>query len=866
MTGMAFDPAKLAPKDLQCFLLDEIKKLCANAPKAGEYNWLGRISGHPGDVISQLQHGNKTAQAESILDLCPDIYGLLVPYIKIYRVVYAPGNPFQIQAIQELPFKNFVPEEDITAMLRGGYGRTSGAGIKSFQWNLVGVNPAEVDNNITANLTMHFQSLYDLFRYNLGPSGYQGGIAGQPGYLDLIIQPRGTVDSAASAPGDPNPDRPCEGAHHQMYNGVDFRIKAVVGWSTPPGFDSLDIPGYSAADLTALKTAIDATRIGLFLQVTRHEIDFNEDGSLTLSIDYQAALSGKLTAPIADIFAGETYWRARALNRDGSESATRQAQIEDLEEQYQDVVETEVAAQEAGDDTASAAATAQADELSEEIDKLKRHQRYIKYHSVLEPLYKDKKIYTIPIQAKELYERRLNNPNLTAEERAQLAVERERTPLEITTPEEIDEAFLEAVAASRSGSEEDPPDDGSIQWRHEDGKDIILINFFYLGDLIDSILSRLSHLGENGNFQLLLGDVEVIDPLQAFQVKSVNISCGGDSTAVKKLSEVNPLKHRGLNDITLRTNIADLPISLDLFRSWFKSTIIAHDISEYYLLHFICDICQDLISHSLSSGCYNNEFNYMINFATNTFDLSKSFQGALVSLSDVAAAKGIADKQSTNQNPGSQPLSTLVMYCRDSTPKATAVPADDLKKGIYHYYMGASCGLVKSVNFTRHDQPHLREAKIQRYGALGAEQLRELYILNLRLVGNTLHKNGQYLYFNPTAIGAGDLVSKGTMPNLARLLGLGGYFMITDIEHKIEAKTFEVLLKGYQEGIAFEQEGVSSINYHDVEDPGPGNEDDDSASAATDDAAGSETGETEGERSEHEQLVEDVEAGAGVAD
>ena len=89
------------PKDLQCFLLDEIKKLCANAPPAGAYNWLGRISGHPGDVISQLQHGNKTAQAESILDLCPDIYGLLVPYIKIYRVVYAPGNPFQIQAIQE---------------------------------------------------------------------------------------------------------------------------------------------------------------------------------------------------------------------------------------------------------------------------------------------------------------------------------------------------------------------------------------------------------------------------------------------------------------------------------------------------------------------------------------------------------------------------------------------------------------------------------------------------------------------------------------------------------------------------------------------------------------------------------------------
>ena len=719
MIGMAFDPAKLAPKDLQCFLLDEIQKLCKAAPGADAYNWLGRISGHPGDVVSQLQHGNKTAQAESILDLCPDIYGLLVPHIKIYRVVYAPGTPFRIQAIQELPFKNFVPEEDITAMLEGGYGRTSGAGIKSFQWNLVGVNPAEVDNNITANLTMHFQSLYDLFRYNLGPSGYQGGIVGQPGYLDLIIQPRAAT-APGSAPGSPNPDRPCESTHHQMYNGVDFRIKAVVGWSTPPGFDSLDIPGYSAAKLAELKTAIDATRIGLFLQVTRHEIDFNEDGSLTLSIDYQAALSGKLTSPIADIFAGETHWRARALNRDGSESAQRQSEIEGLETEYQDVIEDEAAAANVGDEAAEGAAAEEADALAKDIEKLKRHQRYIKYHSVLEPLYKDDKIYTIPIQAKELYEGRLNNPNLTAQERAQLAVERTRTNLTITTPGAVDESFLNDVAERRSGTNEDPPDDGSFQWRHEDGKDIILINFFYLGDLIDSILSRLSHLGTDGNFQLLLGDVEVIDPLQAFQVESVNIACGGDSTAVKKLSEVNPLKHRGLNNITLRTNIADLPISLDLFRSWFKSTIIAHDISEYYLLHFICDICQDLISHSLSSGCYNNEFNYMINFATNTFDLSKSFQGALVSLERCGRREGhCRQAECTNQDPGSQPLSTLVMYCRDSTPKATAVPADDLKKGIYHYYMGASCGLVKSVNFTRHDQPHLREAKIQRYGALG---------------------------------------------------------------------------------------------------------------------------------------------------
>jgi hypothetical protein len=52
---------------------------------------------------------------------------------------------------------------DIEQITKGEYGRPSGWGLESFTWKLDGVQPAEVDNNISANLTFYFQSVRDLF-------------------------------------------------------------------------------------------------------------------------------------------------------------------------------------------------------------------------------------------------------------------------------------------------------------------------------------------------------------------------------------------------------------------------------------------------------------------------------------------------------------------------------------------------------------------------------------------------------------------------------------------------------------------------------------------------------------------------------
>ena len=139
----------------------------------------------------------------------------------------------------------------------------------------------------------------------------------------------------------------------------------------------------------------------------------------------------------------------------------------------------------------------------------------------------------------------------------------------------------------------------------------------------------------------------------------------------------------------------------------------------------------------------------------------------------------------------------MVLFSTDGKGRGLkGVYEDDLAKGIYHHYIGSACGLVKTLNFQREDQAYLREAKIQKHGALGAEQLRELYSVNIDLVGNNLYRNGQYIYVSPLLI--------NTTQQQLNYLGLHGYYLITSVASKLTPSSFTTSIRALQEGIEFD--------------------------------------------------------------
>ena len=90
----------------------------------------------------------------------------------------------------------------------------------------------------------------------------------------------------------------------------------------------------------------------------------------------------------------------------------------------------------------------------------------------------------------------------------------------------------------------------------------------YLGDLIDGVLSYLDTIIDSdksrGSLQLILSQVELLDPLLAYQIQALEIECPNNKSKriLKALTEIDPMRFRGLTGIKFTTGIGSLPISV----------------------------------------------------------------------------------------------------------------------------------------------------------------------------------------------------------------------------------------------------------------------------------------------------------------
>jgi hypothetical protein len=806
-----------------------ITTIKGNAPG---YKYLGRIEsnkeGNPGNLISYLQHGNKDKEVATILATCPDAYALLSPLIRIYRVDYQGDGYLEPYRETEIPFPSFINPADIDML---GHGRIPGAGIKSFSWSLDGINPAEVDNNISANLKLHFQSIQDLFALNKKDNGDYDLHAGreQAGYLDLIIG-SGAPTSRDKKPLDrqiPKNGTLCD-VLHEEYEGARFRIKVLVGWSAPPDIATIvAATSMNGDEAEAFKRAIEATQTALYLQVTRHQLNFKDDATVELSVDYQAALSGIMREKKADIFEGETKY---SEDRKAAEEAEKEAKKEQKKKE------------ESGggaDSVANKLAATKSEEAAKKTDEWRKKDKMEKYRRFLAILYDTDKIYNIKINA-ATYKDGLISKEPDPEKRAQMAKTRKSSdpatrgfgePLQTDS---VDDTLLKDLAkfSSTDGNtpgnalegEDEFEQYASIQLK-KDNAGAINVPYFYLGDLVDGILHYLQHIvveknGSNGSLQVLLGEIEVMDPLVGFQVKDLEIKCkGGERTkrVVQAIAEVDPMRFAGtkISDILFSTNIGSVPISLTYFQEWYVNHVIRPQREGYTLLAFIKDIAANLIGKAFNSICFENALQYHLKFDITTFNLANSYKGKTVTIPELGASKKLADARSRTQLQPQKKnvIPSIIFYSPASKPRSGDYDKD-LKNGIYHYYLGSACGLNKTIKFNRMDMPYYREARMSKAGNLSATQLRELYTVSMDMIGNTLHKNGQYLYIEPIGVGLGDRKAQGTIPNLARILGIGGYHLISKVAHTISDAGFNVTLEALQEGMSMSKNKIISLNFY----------------------------------------------------
>ena len=238
------------------------------------------------DGVSPITSLSEPVEKFFTFELTSAQQAALYPKIRLYKIEYAfdDGNivlPFTEKARKEIIFEKAITTKELQILTDKG-GNIGSSGIESFDWKLMGVNPAEVDSNIEASLKIYFNNIgvfaeriENLRAAAIGQNVAPGGVTQslipelkQAHFLDLITFAPPTSKGLDSLP--------CS----EVYDPSFFEILAEVGWEVVDTGVAL----FPADE----KKYIEKQTVSLYLTLTDHKFDFKEDGSATLIANYRA--------------------------------------------------------------------------------------------------------------------------------------------------------------------------------------------------------------------------------------------------------------------------------------------------------------------------------------------------------------------------------------------------------------------------------------------------------------------------------------------------------------------------------------------------------------------------------------------------
>jgi len=257
---------------------------------------------------------------------------------------------------------------------------------------------------------------------------------------------------------------------------------------------------------------------------------------------------------------------------------------------------------------------------------------------------------------------------------------------------------------------------------------------------------------------------------------------------------------------TANVNIADIPISLNLFTSWWIKKVVGPARDTYTIKNFIRDSVNELIVAALGDDCFKGAPSYgplggasgrdnleppRFEFTVISAALGQGQKdriraadgGGRITNFDREVEKVVKAEDSTK--PQNQ-VEYLYLYCNAwSRKKLSADAQKDKEAGIHHISIGQDVGPIKKITFEKDSDIDLSTQAAM--NSSGVAQLVASYKASISMIGNTLFKPGNYIYITPTAM--------GISADAAHALGLGGYYTIADINGKVDSTGWTSELK-----------------------------------------------------------------------
>ena len=273
-------------------------------------------------------------------------------------------------------------------------------------------------------------------------------------------------------------------------------------------------------------------------------------------------------------------------------------------------------------------------------------------------------------------------------------------------------------------------------------------------------------------------------------------------------------------------NLARMPISFNVFKSWFIDKIIKKRRVQMPLGTFLVTLLNDLVIPSLGVGMPLSRKAA----GTKASVVSITLPGEIDSSAPKVRGCGGGDiprhkeslpleRKINTESPeflngyykkAVQPRSTIsavkssfdymLFYVTSHKDiiERRGDPSVDIEDGIYHFNIGSDTGILKSMDFSRVSIPHMAALRSEQAMAQGVDQLEQLkfpYNTNVNLVGSALFVPGMFYYVNPSLAGLGSVENAAS---LAYQMNLGGYHLVQQVSTNISAGKFVTQVVGVQ--------------------------------------------------------------------
>ena len=734
---------------LQCFLADNLMGLTGLRVKGTTnfFNVLGESRSVRNKLIS-------LKGAQGFFNIPGPKLAQLVPSIRIFKQ----GN----KSSSEFLFDDQISRIDHITATRTGRG--SNVGFKSFSYDMKGGSPATAESLVEAKLSLHFASLTDLFADR------------DPAFTDLLGQP-GKLKKGAKCVITAS-DR--EKAQNSDY----YKIAIELGYNVPKSWAN-------EGGGEKLKEEVEGISRTFSLTLVQHSIDFKEDGSVTLELEYQAYVDKLLIN--ADVF-------------DIADSKAKIATVKSLERK---ACKEEQAIKKSKKKPASncgpkAAPPEGPEEDSEEIEDKKDRveeireqqgqEKSIIYAALFDALFDKASVNMIKVKAEDFMQGKMT-PNKTVTKAPDIKKDAKKIMKKMAKHKTDTRNRWFHAGAGETGNEsikdnvtgKDADGFGVYGLRHKGGSGFTIkvdddwgdinrdseipIPFFFFGDLLDAAFA-CAYGREYNNLKFLVG---------TFPYRK-----GGSGPAV---------------DVPL----ANIPISTQLFQAWFAEHVLLKERTSYPLKTFISDVFSNLIRPALApDNCFGTE-HLVPRLGIETIE-APTGQGKKCQVTKTGpktkagrpiGGNGInikyRKKGNTSENRADMMYyyvyATSIKQVKRSGDLSVGQKAQDEASGIYWLKAGSETGLVKRVKFKKTDQEGVKEARIEAEGPTGANMIVDRYNADVEMYGTSLFKPGMTVFIDPITSAISSERTK------AISIGLGGYYKVIKVGTVMEPGVYKTDLE-----------------------------------------------------------------------